>query len=155
MKYGSTELKTQTEPSLKTSRSCTTARDSEVPSISMSAAVSSSGASGSLAGAPSQPARHTAPARNAARRGNVGRSRDVTVSPWLAGRGGQWRAVAQAWSVWMMVGRYRGSHYAVTIGHGCQSCHFPRVKSGKGTGAPPWATLISESSQTALSAAAS
>ena len=41
------------------------------------------------------------------------------------------------------------------MGQGVQSLHFPRVKSGNGTGALPWATLISDSSQTALMAAAS
>ncbi len=45
--------------------------------------------------------------------------------------------------------------YAPTIGQGSQDRHRPRVKSGKSTGALSAATLISESSDTALSAAAS
>ena len=42
-----------------------------------------------------------------------------------------------------------------TTGQGVHSRHFPRVKSGNSTGALPFATLISDSSHTALSAAAS
>ena len=47
------------------------------------------------------------------------------------------------------------SPYAPTTGQASHSRHRPRVKSGNATGALPFATLISDSSQTALSAAAS